>query len=330
MNIYPEDYAKEMPKILDWFDDRACIRKGSWLGTEFPFKKGWIVEPISDSTLYPAYYIISKYVNENKIQPEEMTEEFFDYVFLGKGTPKNDMWDEIKSDFEYWYPVDINLGGKEHKTVHFPVFLMNHVAIMPKDKRPQGIFVHWWVTQKGKEKISKSKGGAEHIAKAANVYGVDAMRLYYAHVGSPFVDVEWDPEIIIKYKNRIANIWKLILQLSNMKDMKNENLDNWLTSILNRRVQKITDAFGNFDLRVASNEIFFECRKDIRWYLKRGGSNKKILDSFVNTWIKLLAPVTPHIAEELWHFKKEGFVSNEPYPRFNPSEISEKDEVPLV
>jgi len=41
----------------------------------------------------------------------------------------------------------------------------------------------------------------------------------------------------------------------------------------------------------------------------------------------LLAPVTPHIAEELWHFKKEGFVSNEPYPRFNPSEISEKDEV---
>ena len=153
MNIYPEDYAKEMPKVLDWFDDRACIRKGSWLGTEFPFKKGWIVEPISDSTLYPAYYIISKYVNENKIKPEEMTEEFFDYVFLGKGMSKNDIWDEIKSDFEYWYPVDINLGGKEHKTVHFPVFLMNHVAIMPKDKRPQGIFVHWWVTQKGKEKI---------------------------------------------------------------------------------------------------------------------------------------------------------------------------------
>jgi len=134
MNIYPEEYKQELPGVLDWFDDRACIRKGSWLGTEFPFKKGWIIEPISDSTLYPAYYVISKYVNEEKIKPDEMTLEFFDYVFLGKGKPKTKIWEEIKKDFDYWYPVDINLGGKEHKTVHFPVFLMNHVAIMPKDK----------------------------------------------------------------------------------------------------------------------------------------------------------------------------------------------------
>ena len=114
MNIYPEDYKNELPRVLDWFDDRACIRKGSWLGTEFPFKKGWIIEPISDSTLYPSYYIISKYVNENKIKPEEMTEEFFDYVFLGKGKSKNSVWNGIKKDFDYWYPVDINLGGKRH------------------------------------------------------------------------------------------------------------------------------------------------------------------------------------------------------------------------
>jgi len=281
MNIYPEDYRQEMPRVLEWFDDRACIRKGSWLGTEFPFKKDWIIEPISDSTLYPAYYIVSKYVNENKITPKEMTEAFFDYIFLGKGKPRGKLWDEIKADVDYWYPVDINLGGKEHKTVHFPVFLMNHVAVMPENKRPQGIFVHWWVTQKGKEKISKSKGGAEHITKAANTYGVDAMRLYYAHVGSPFVDVEWDTEIVTKYKNKIANIWKLMQQLSTGKDTKNENLDNWLISTINRRIQNIVDAFESYDLRVASNEIFFECQKDIQWYLKRGGGNKQLLKKFV-------------------------------------------------
>jgi leucyl-tRNA synthetase len=44
MNIFPQEYKEEMPGILDWFDDRACIRKGSWLGTDFPFKKGWIIE----------------------------------------------------------------------------------------------------------------------------------------------------------------------------------------------------------------------------------------------------------------------------------------------
>ncbi|MBW1933606.1 MAG: leucine--tRNA ligase, partial [Deltaproteobacteria bacterium] len=192
MNIFPSDYKQELPKVLDWFGDRACIRQGSWLGTEFPFKKGWIIEPISDSTLYPAYYVVSKYVNEGKISADEMNNEFFDYVFLGIGKGKNEIWRQIRDDFLYWYPVDINLGGKEHKTVHFPVFIMNHVAIMEERHRPRGIFVNWWITQKSGEKISKSKGGAVPIPDAATRYGVDTMRLYYAHIGSPFVDIEWD------------------------------------------------------------------------------------------------------------------------------------------
>ena len=327
MNIYPEDYKKELPGVLDWFDDRACIRRGSWLGTEFPFKKGWIIEPISDSTLYPAYYIISKYVNNDKIKPNEMNEDFFDFVFLGKGNSKKPLWNEIKKDVDYWYPVDINLGGKEHKTVHFPVFLMNHVAVMPEDKRPQGIFVHWWVTQKGKEKISKSKGGVEHIAEAASKYGVDAMRLYYAHVGSPFVDIEWDSEAVIKYKNRIANIYKMIIQISLLKDKSDDNLDNWLKSKLQRSIKSTIDALDTYDLRVATNEIFFECQKIIQWYLKRGGSNKKLINEFIDNWITLMTPITPHLAEEVWHRNKKGFISNEPYPEFNPKDISEIEEV---
>jgi len=327
MNIYPEEYKNDMNNVLDWFDDRACIRKGSWLGTEFPFKKGWIIEPISDSTLYPAYYLISKYVNKEKIKPDEMTEEFFDYIFLGKGKAKKPLWDEVKKDCDYWYPVDINLGGKEHKTVHFPVFLMNHVAVMPKEKRPQGIFVHWWVTQKGKEKISKSKGGAEHIAQAAATYGVDAMRLYYSHIGSPFVDIEWNSEAVTKYKNRIANIWKMMDQINKLSDKTDTNLDNWLKSTMHRTIKKTFDAFENFDLRIATNEIFFECQKNIQWYLKRGGSNKKLLEYFTQTWIKLMTPVTPHLAEELWHRKEKNFVSTEIYPKFDGKEISEKDEI---
>jgi leucyl-tRNA synthetase len=329
MNIFPEDYKRELPGVLDWFDDRACIRKGSWMGTEFPFKKGWIIEPISDSTLYPAYYLISKFVNEDKIKPEEMTEEFFDYIFLNRGKEKINVWGEIKSDINYWYPVDINLGGKEHKTVHFPVFIMNHVAIMPEDKRPQGIFVHWWVTQKGKEKISKSKGGAEHINEAATTYGVDAMRLYYAHIGSPFVDVEWDSEAILKYKSRLKNIWNQIHQLSKLKDENsNKQIDNWLISSLQRRIKKSTDAFNIYDLRIATNEIFFECQKDIRWYVKRGGCNKSAVETFVTSWIKLMTPVAPHLAEELWEiFYEDKFVSNEEYPIYDKEKLSINTEV---
>ena len=58
MNIYPKEYKENLPGILDWFGDRACTRLGNWLGSKFPFDENWIVEPISDSTLYPAYYIV--------------------------------------------------------------------------------------------------------------------------------------------------------------------------------------------------------------------------------------------------------------------------------
>ncbi len=327
MNIYPEEYKEELPGVLEWFDDRACIRKGSWLGTEFPFKEGWIIEPISDSTLYPIYYIISKYVNEGKLVTMDMTEEFFDYIFLGKGVAKDTLWDEIRRDVSYWYPVDINLGGKEHKTVHFPVFIMNHVAILPENMRPKGIFVHWWVTQKGKEKISKSKGGVTHIAEAAKIYGVDAMRLYYSHVGSPFVDIEWDASTVIIYKNRLANLYSLIYNILSLDKRGNKHLDAWLQSMLNKRIKNIVEAFNDYNLRVAANEIFFEMQKDMNWYIKRGGGNKVLLKDYVESWLRMMTPITPHIAEELWHINHDSFISNTEFPSYDEKQFSIEDEV---
>ena len=323
MNIVPEDYKEELPKVLEWFDDRACIRKGSWLGTEFPFKEGWIIEPISDSTLYPIYYIVSKYVNEGLVKPEEMSEAFFDYIFLGKGEAKNEIWKEIQKDVNYWYPDDINLGGKEHKTVHFPVFIMNHVAILPEKLWPKGIFVHWWVTQKGTEKISKSKGGAEPIPKATEIYGVDTMRLYYAHIGSPFVDVEWDPEVLKVYKSRINQLWNLAIDLLTQDGEDQSEIDAWLKSTLMRRIGKILSFMDGYNLRDAANEIFFEIPNDLRWYKKRGGRNREVVREFLKTWIKLMVPFTPHLAEELWEkLGEEGFVSLERYPEYNPKQVS--------
>ncbi len=203
MHILPNDYYTNVQPVLDWFRERACVRQGNWLGTKFPFDEKWIIEAISDSTLYPVYYLISKYVNSGEIRAEQMTEAFFDYVILGKGESASvanetgvpsSLLDHIRADVDYWYPLDLNLGGKEHMTVHFPAFLMNHVAILPKEKWPRGIFVNWYVIGKA-GKISKSKGGAQPIPGAAEKYGVDSLRLYYAHIASPFADVEWDEEI---------------------------------------------------------------------------------------------------------------------------------------
>src|SRR3989344_569322 len=306
MNVYPQEYKENLPAILDWFSDRACARLGNWLGSTFPFDKQWTIEPISDSTLYPVYYIVSKFINNQVIKTEELTEQFFDYVFLGKGEGE-EHWREIKEEFDYFYPLDINLGGKEHKTVHFPVFLMSHVAIMPEEKWPQGIFVNWWVTGSG-SKISKSKGGAEPIPAAIEKYGVDAMRLYYAHIGSPHIDVVWTEDTVLNYKNALERIYTLIESFTNIvapspspttTNNNSKPIDTWLISKAHQHLKQIAHSLKEYDLRELATHVYFTMYDDLRWYQRRGGNHPKTLQQYLHIWSILMNPITPHISEEI-------------------------------
>lgn len=331
MNIIPDEYKRDLPAVLDWFGDRACIRKGSWLGTEFPFKKDWIIEPISDSTLYPTYYTLSKYVNDGSLKVDWMDESFFDHVFLGKGDiseiaeERKEVVARIREDFLYWYPLDINLSGKEHKTVHFPVFVMNHVAILNREQWPRGIYVHWWVTMTGGDKISKTKGGAEPIPEAISKYGVDAMRLYYCHIGSSSMDVEWVEESVSHYRSRIKRIFAQVDELFEIDGTQTSNMDSWLRSRMAQRFMETTGHLEDGRLREASNVVFFSIPSDLKWYQRRGGSCKDVLRESMDIWTRLLQPFTPHLAEEIWErMGKDGYVSTTPWP-----ELTEKDMEPL-
>ncbi len=322
MMVYPEEYYQSLPSVLDWFRDRACARLGNWLGSRLPFDPHWIVEPISDSTLYPAYYIISKFINNKQLKVEDLTEEFFDYVFLGKGKGKEgtEQWKEIKDEFDYFYPLDLNLGGKEHKTVHFPVFIMNHVAILPEEKWPRGIFVNWWVTGKG-TKISKSKGGAEPIPQAIEKYGVDAMRLYYAHIGSPHVDVLWEEEVVLNYRKALERIYAVTEELATLsRKGKRTTLDHWLLSRLQQQLRAIQAAMKGYNLRELASMVYFTIYDDIRWYLRRGGNTKAVAAEFLETWCLLMNPLTPHLSEEL--NPQRALVSASSWPQVEDEKIN--------
>ncbi|MDP1693957.1 MAG: class I tRNA ligase family protein, partial [Candidatus Woesearchaeota archaeon] len=309
-----------------------CTRLGSWLGTKLPFDEKWIVEPISDSTLYPVYYIVSKYVNDGTIKSEQLNERFFDYVFLAKGDIKEvskstkleeSLLKRIKDDFEYWYPLDINLGGKEHQTVHFPVFLMNHVAVLHEKHWPKGIFVNWWITGKG-SKISKSKGGAEPIGDIISKYGVDSLRLYYSHVGNPHTDIVWDPDLVLNYKTILSKVSTQCSELLSLKGTNRSRIDDWLESKLNDTIRKCSDLMEKFEFREVVNLIYFEMQDSIRWYIRRKGNNKDTARKYVNAWARLMCPLTPFTAEEIWCLSEKGLVSASSWPNVAEENINLK------
>ena len=330
MTIFPAQYYENVQGVLDWYRERACVRLGNWLGTRFPFDNKWIIEAISDSTLYPLFYTISLYSNTKQITPEQMTPEFFDYVVLEKGEPSavagstgidQELLEKIRKDVHYWYPLDINLGGKEHMTVHFPVFLMNHRAILPDDMQPKGIIVNWYVTGKNKDKISKSKGGAQPIPGAVAKFGADSMRLYYAHVASMFVDVEWDEDLVFTYKQKLENIMSSVEDLINAEaDVPSGDIDAWLLSRFTTHVSELRAAMDRYDLRQMATVVYYDMSNDMRWYARRGGKNRDTVMQALRIWINAMMPITPHVAEELWSEAGfEGLVSEAQFPEADDS-----------
>jgi leucyl-tRNA synthetase len=84
MNIYPDVAKPWFNTVIDWLREWACARTTGF-GTPMPWGKGWIIETLSDSTVYMAFYTINKHIRQNNIQPEALTPEVFDYLFYGKG-----------------------------------------------------------------------------------------------------------------------------------------------------------------------------------------------------------------------------------------------------
>ncbi len=321
MKILPKEYYDNLPSTLDWFSDRACARLGNWIGSKLPFDQKWTVEPISDSTLYPTYYIVSKFVNNGTLRVEDLSEEFFDYVLLGQGQGK-EKWKAVREEFNYFYPLDFNLGGKEHKTVHFPVFIMNHVAILSEDKWPRGIVVNWWVTGKG-SKISKSKGGAEPIPDAMSKYGVDAMRLYYGHIGSPHVDVVWDETVVFNYKNALERVYNLVQELKALEG-KQKAIDAWIVSRAYHHLKSVNEAMKEYNVREMASVVYFSMYDDLRWYVRRGGEHRKTIQEIVSIWAKIMCPLTPHLAEEI--YESNELVSISLWPEFRENKINRRAE----
>ncbi len=325
MTILPKDYYNFMPGALEWFSDRPCARQGKWLGTPFPYDKSFTIEAISDSTLYSAYYIVTKYVNAKKVKENQLTEEFFDYIFLGKGTAASvskqakvpvKLLNEINEEFNYWYPVDINFGGKEHKTVHFPPYIMNHVAILAKKDWPRGIISHGWLTGKAGEKFSKSKRNALLISEIEKEYGIDSMRLFFANISQMYNDIGYDPADPMIYRKKIERIYNQIVELNAIKNGSKNPIDDWLQAKVSDLINKATEAMEKYNIKEATDYIYSEMSNAFKWYARRLGRNTKLIKQLLSSWTILLAPYTPHIAEEIWStvLKQKGFVSCAAWP----------------
>ncbi|MCD6591848.1 MAG: leucine--tRNA ligase, partial [Thaumarchaeota archaeon] len=336
MNIYPEEARQWFINVVDWLRDWACARK-TGLGTRLPWDPEWIVETLSDSTIYPALYTISKYLNLGMVKPEQLTVEVLDYVFRGIGDPaeisrkagiEESILRQMREEFLYWYPVDMRISAKELVPNHLTFYLFQHVAIFEPRLWPRGIGVNGMVKIEG-EKMSKSKGNFIPLKKAIQLYGADTTRATLLLAAEDLDDPDWRDKNAREVRSMLDIILRTCREVASTDSSKSTEMDSWLLSILQKRIKSITSAMENLKTRTAISEAIYGLYNDWRWYLRRnGGAIGEAARRFVEDWVKLLAPFIPFTAEECWSLLgKNSLVSVERWPEPDESLIDEAREL---
>jgi len=338
MKIYPEAARHNLLATVDWLKDKACARR-SGLGTRVPWDPDWIVETLSDSTIYMAYYTISHILSKNGINPENLPDDVFDFVMLGKGNVKTvakscglapAVIKQLRTEFTYWYPVDMRSSAKDLVQHHLTFYIYHHVALFPEKMWPRGMSVNGYVNVAG-EKMSKSKGNIIPFKRLIEDFGSDVTRLNIIGSAEGLEDADWRTESIDSYKSRLEFIANLCLDLKKAKRTKAAAIDAWLLSEIQKIIADTSSAFEELMFRSGLQCCLFDASNATKWYLRRVGgiqnAHKGTLQSALDSMTRMLCPIAPHICEELRSkLGGKGFAVDAEWPTVNVKFVDKEAE----
>ena len=339
-NVYPETARQWFLDVIDWYRDWPCARK-TGLGTPLPWSPEWIVETLSDSTVYMAFYTINAVIRERGLLPEQLTDEVFDYVFLGIGTEKTaskksgikpEILGTMREEFLYWYPVDLRVSAKELLPNHLTFFLFQHAALFKEEHWPRGIGVNGMLMMEG-QKMSKSKGNIVTLRRAIEEHGADVTRCALLLGADDMDDPDWRVENLRDVSIRLESFMNLAKEITATNGDGLGHLEDWLTSRMHQRILDITENMRRLRTRAAAENTIYQISNDFRWYVRRRRTaNRKVALSLLDAWVRLMAPFAPHLSEEIWEsLGKGGFVSKAQWPKpeefkkFAKAEIVEEE-----
>lgn len=206
LNTFSTDAKNAFERSLDWLGQWACARSYG-LGSKLPWDTNFLVESLSDSTVYMAYYTVAHYLHGDiygktkgigNISADQMTDEVWDYLFCRSDDVKSDIPKEtlhaMRREFEYWYPLDLRVSGRDLIQNHLTFFLYCHVALFPREYWPKAIRANGFLLLNG-DKMSKSTGNFLTLFEATDKFGADAFRVALADGGDNIEDANFEESV---------------------------------------------------------------------------------------------------------------------------------------
>ena len=316
LTLYPEKVRQQFEHVLDWLDDWACTREYG-LGTRLPWDERWLIESLSDSTLYMAYYTIAHLIQN--IPAGKLDESFFDYVFLGRnGRLQVDQKkaEAMRAEFLYYYPVDFRNSGKDLVQNHLAFYLFNHAAVFEERHWPAGIGVNGWITVDG-QKMSKSLGNMILLREMAERFGVDASRFTVLYGGEGLDDANWDSELARVMGPKLQELFSFCVERHGKGRKERSVADDWMLGQLQLIIRDTTKAMEETLFRSALQRAYFDLQNALRWYLRRTETpHKETISEAIEVQLLLLSPFTPFLCEEAWEkLGKKGLICQASWPK---------------
>jgi len=326
MDTTPANTRGEYDHTIDWLNEWPCIRNYG-LGTRLPWDDSFVIEPLSDSTIYMAYYTIAHRLEE--IPVEDLDQDFFDALFYGADAVEGEVDEralELRQEWQYWYPVSQRFSANDLISNHLTFYLFHHAELFEKAQWPEGITIMGMGLLEG-EKMSSSKGHVVLPGNAIEKYGADTVRFFLLNSAEPWQDYDWRADQVAGVEKQLRRFWNRAQQLIDGEkpdvDPKNDldHIDHWLLSKLQSTISTVTRALDNSETRTASQAAFYGFDEHLKWYRRRTDLDRPgaqwTLRYVLETRLRLLAPFVPFMTNEL-HEQLTGTPAEDaPWPEIN-------------
>ncbi|MFC4388822.1 leucine--tRNA ligase [Gracilibacillus marinus] len=227
-----------------------------------------------------------------------------------------------------WLPIDVYIGGAEHAVLHLLYARFWHkflydIGVVPTKEPFQKLYNQGMILGENNEKMSKSKGNVVNPDEIVESHGADTLRLYEMFMGPLDASIAWSTNGLDGARRFLDRVWRLFvtddLQLSDK--IVDENTTE-LEKVYHETVKVVSQNFEDLRFNTGISQMMV--------FVNEAYKAKHIAKEYAEGFIKLLSPVAPHVAEEIWQLLGHNeTIAYQEWPSFDEAKLVE-DEVEIV
>jgi leucyl-tRNA synthetase len=238
-------------------------------------------------------------------------------------------------EYDYWMPVDTYTGGVEHATMHLIYTRFFHkvcrdLKITNGDEPMLQLRNQGQILGPDGQRMSKSRGNVVDPDEQVASYGADAVRAYLMFGYRWSEGGPWNPDNIQGIVRWLNRIWTLVLETAEAAAGEDRSMrSRALQRKVHQTIRQVSHDLDNFEFNTVISSLM-ELSNEIMAAREDGLAGTPAFKEAVESLLLLMAPSTPHIAEEVWsRLGKPYSIHNQAWPAYDP-ELAKEEEITLV